>query len=497
MFSLFYTFLLSSANNNQDVQYLDDQCDPGLGDYCGAHQHVSDPLRSCTEGFVYDEMEKCCVMETRYSPLLRCPYGGVPLDDGSCQCVSEPLVGCHDGFKYDHVSGSCINTILSPMIPSCAHRPQLDGELGIDGRYCTYFKELPVRYSCPHGSKIRGDQCIEKVVVPDNEITFVCPDGWQLDDNDRECILIEKVKCDYGWEEKSVCSNTKGQHWKNRCNFNDYTPCGHDCMEQPRDRRLCEDCAKVSPPDVICQATNCKMAIESRKQYNKNHHKKEDKAFVGNRESSIVARDCERITVMDAKPICNRGIYHKVKGCCVEDLTFPATVGCGGQNVLRNGYCAKPMKFLADHVCPAPFEVSCGGSRGKKSKMAHPATCECVSLEYDNSYPYCPSEASMSDDGLCVQVLPPELYCAESDAFIIDGLCHRIEKEPARLEYTVTYITEEPCLSEDCTTRGLTLKRKQVKHREVRMDKGKTRTVCHEKNCVNKEGLPIYESRGH
>jgi len=493
MFSFFVTYLLASANS---PQYLDEQCDPGLSGYCGdhQHQHVSDPLRSCTEGFEYDDLEKCCIMETRYSPLLRCPFGGRPLEDGNCHCESEALLGCPDGFKYDNVSDSCINTILSPMIPSCAHRPELDGELAIDGRYCTYYKEMPVRHSCPQGTKIRGDHCVDKVSVPDNEMMFGCPDGWQLDEMDRECVLVERVKCDCGWNKKNLCGNTKGQHWKKRCPFEQYSSCGSDCMIQPRERRLCEDCATVASPDVVCQATNCKMAIETRKQHQ--HHKKEDKTFV-NKQSHVVATECERITVMNARPICARGSYHQARGCCVEELTFPASAVCNGQNVLRNGYCFKPMKFLSDHVCPSPFEVSCGGSRGKKSKMAHPATCECVSLQYADASSFCPPESAMSNDGYCVQIVPPVLYCAESDAVVVDGLCYRIEKEPARLEYTVTYITEEPCISDDCTRRGVTLKRRQVKHREVHMDKGKARTVCHERNCVNKEGMPIVESRGH
>lgn len=210
---------------------------------------------------------------------------------------------------------------------------------------------------------------------------------------------------------------------------------------------------------------------------------------------------CERVTTLPAKPVCLAGLFEDSRNACCNEIIHDKVVVCpGGGEIGPDGLtCMKQVKFLADHVCPAPFEVACGSKGKKKSaRVAHPSHCECVNYHYAEPVPVCP-EGELFEDGMCVVVKPSEPYCPEYDAILMDGMCHRTVTEPARLEYTVTYVTEQPCEHPSaCVEQRIPVMKKKIHHKAVHITKkGKTKTICHETKCIDKDGNHVVEGFQH
>lgn len=454
-------------------------------DFCSGHA-VSEPIRSCTEGFVYDDAQECCVMEAVYPPLLRCPYSNaVPDEAGMCFCSSNPRISCEEGFRYDAVHQTCVKTDLSPMIPSCAHRPELGGVLTEDGRKCTYYKAAKSRSKCPAGSKMRNGVCYQYDSLPRSTLTYGCPDGWELDELKRECTTTEIVDCDRVHHKQKKC---KKQKFKKTCDHEPFLPCT-DCVIPNQTRKLCATCKEAIVPEVICQAAPCSMAV-----YENDFDIDRPGVFVGKSET-VKPLVCERVVSISAKPTCLNGSYNTTKGTCCTETVVPSTEECILPPHLQTGGCFKAMHYLSDHVCPAPYEVSCGGRKksGKLAKVAHPSNCECVTTSYGEPVPYCTDGWTLGLNGECETVVPAELYCAEPSATIINGMCHHLEHEPARLEYTITYVTEQPCELDQCIQKKVPIKKKKVFNKEVKIVKGKPRTRCAHETCVDQLGNEIVE----
>lgn len=474
LFNVLFTILAAAHHNKKStVQDIDCTIDP---DFCGANS-VSEPIRSCTRGFQYDHNQGCCTSEIVYEPLLRCKYGGTPFSDGSCHSLSNPQITCGDGFKYDRQYNTCVNTELAPMIPTCSHRSDVDGSLTEDGRKCMYFKEVPSRLSCPAGSKLKDGVCIQYQSLHHDNLNFTCPDGWDLDIENQECVLVERVDCNRVKHNKSICKSSNHK----QCEVEDFQPCNSGCVIEDEHRKLCDHCKEKVKPEHICQVASCKMAVKDREV--------KEKSFVE-------AVSCDRVTIIPAKPLCIDGSYNRIKKSCCTETTFEPDVICKTYGPSQK--CVKSLFYLSDYVCPAPFEVSCGGRSPKSTgpdSLVHPSNCECVRITFSDVLQTCPDDLIYdATQEKCVDITQAIPYCPEKNSDLIDGFCHRVENEPSRLEYNVTYVTEEPCKLDECIKNKVPIVKRKVKHNQVKVNKGKVSTKCNEVQCTNKFGAPVIES---
>lgn len=464
------------------------------GDFCDAHM-VSEPIRSCTDGWLYSEEENCCISEVSYPPLLACPGGEAPTPEGFCHCSAQPRVMCMDPlFSFDRRMNECVRSEFTPMIPSCAHRPDLAGELSEDGHFCKYFVEAFSRPKCQWPAKLHDGMCVTHNTLPD-ALVYTCPDGWTQDGN--ECTLIEQVACDKVKHKKC----TKASKYR-ECDVSPFSPLEDDAVvSRGLERRLCHNCKETIKPEVVCQVADCGQVVaechcsadghcsgpcaaRSAHDYKWDHLMSKERSVT----TPVV---CERQNIIRAKPVCLFGVYNEHKGTCCESAILEPEIYCSHE---PHGPfpCNKARKYLPDHVCPAPFAVQCLGKAHKAGKMAHPHACECILSTEMPAVHVCKEGWTMEGD-VCKAAIPAELYCPEADAELVNGICRRIEREAVRVEYNVTYVTVEECEIEDCIERNVAVKKRKVAHKEIVIRKGKAHTKCFDNPCVDINGAEVHE----
>ncbi|KAF8822946.1 oocyst wall protein OWP3 [Cardiosporidium cionae] len=424
---------------------------------------VSLPKSICPDGYTFDSSGKLCILESASNFVLECPEGCTVNLEGTCNCSEEVeiIYNCPTGYVLSTLKqedkDNTVNTSNPDHKRNHPYHPLKSSSSEIQGeknnmkamepiqQVCMKKRQRPAHVTCPDGTVIRENVCLDPQVIPP---TNICEDGSDPSENvcvkkeeqpslevcPEKSILRERIIV---WEPVSAVNlerdnsmaeqNTNVSPLQGLLTNGDNSPVfssnpqGREQIDHVRDDqhdrdRLFNKVSLISQDDrdermlsVINQNVNVEKTSHSP---DKNYHRERKSSNVATGTGNIitsVVKECYSTNSYKAKQLCPAN--HILDGdVCRHQLVERVDMHCEEGYYIdeRSHSCIKEVPSNPVYFCEEGYYLE--SHQCVKIEM-HPPSSRCR-----DGYTY------DAEEKMCIKIIKeaPHITCTESDA-LFDG----------------------------------------------------------------------------